>query len=165
MAKITLGGNEAATSGQLPTIGTPAPNFSLVAIDLSEKTLSDYGNHKKILNIFPSVNTGVCATSVRKFNQEASKLNNVKVLCISRDLPFAQDQFCAAEGLENVEMLSDFKTGAFGKTYGLEITESAFAGLHSRAIVVLDENNKVTYTEQVEEIGQEPNYEAALKSL
>lgn len=165
MAKITLGGNEAATSGQLPAIGTQAPNFSLVAIDLSEKTLSDYGNHKKILNIFPSVNTGVCATSVRKFNQEASKLNNVKVLCISRDLPFAQDQFCAAEGLENVEMLSDFKTGAFGKTYGLEITESAFAGLHSRAIVVLDENNKVTYTEQVEEIGQEPNYEAALKAL
>lgn len=165
MAKITLGGNEAATSGQLPAIGTQAPNFSLVAIDLSEKTLSDYGNHKKILNIFPSVNTGVCATSVRKFNQEASKLNNVKVLCISRDLPFAQDQFCAAEGLENVEMLSDFKTGAFGKTYGLEITESAFAGLHSRAIVVLDENNKVTYTEQVEEIGHEPNYEAALKDL
>ena len=118
-----------------------------------------------VLNIFPSIDTGTCAASVRKFNESASQLENTKVLCISRDLPFAQKRFCGAEGLENVESLSDFKNGTFGKDYGLEINDSAFAGLHSRVVIVLDENGYVTYTEQVSEIGDEPNYEAALASL
>lgn len=165
MAKITLGGNPAETLGVLPKTGSKAPDFTLIATNLSEKRLEDFNNHKKLLNVFPSVNTGVCAASVRKFNEEAAKLKNVKVLCISRDLPFAQEQFCGAEGIENVEMLSDFRTGQFGKDYGLEITRSAFQGLHSRVVVILDETNTVIYTEQVPEIGQEPNYEAALKAL
>lgn len=165
MAQITLGGNPAETLGSLPSVGSSAPHFTLTATDLSDRNLSDYDGYRKILNIFPSVDTGVCAASARKFNQEASSLNNTKVLCISRDLPFAQKRFCAAEGIENVEMLSDFKDGSFGKAYNLEVTKSAFQGLHSRAVVVLDENNKVIYTEQVPEIGQEPNYEAALNVL
>ncbi len=165
MAKITLGGNPAETIGALPNVGSKAPNFSLTATDMSSKSLDDYQGHKKLLNIFPSVDTGVCATSARKFNEAASKLDNTKVLCISRDLPFAQNRFCGAEGLENVEMLSDYKTGQFGKEYGLEVTKSAFQGLHSRVVIVLNENNKVIYTEQVPEIGQEPNYEAALNAL
>ena len=118
-----------------------------------------------VLNIFPSIDTGTCAASVRAFNAKASTLENTKVLCISRDLPFAQKRFCGAEGLENVENLSDFKTGSFGKDYGLEIVDSVFAGLHSRVVIVLDENGNVSYTEQVAEIADEPNYEAALTSL
>ncbi|MEL6811184.1 MAG: thiol peroxidase [Bacteroidota bacterium] len=165
MAHITLGGDPAETNGNLPNQGSIAPNFTLTATDLSSKSLSDYGTTRKVLNIFPSVDTGVCAASARKFNEEAAKLDNTKVLCISRDLPFAQARFCAAEGIENVEMLSDFKEGSFGKDYGLEITKSAFTGLHSRVVIVLDENNQVLYTEQVPEIGQEPNYEAALNAL
>ncbi|GHC64595.1 thiol peroxidase [Ulvibacter litoralis] len=165
MANITLGGNPAETIGTLPEINSKAPNFTLTANDLSSKSLSDYDGFRKVLNIFPSVDTGVCATSARKFNEEASTLNNTKVLCISKDLPFAQSRFCASEGLENVEMLSDFKDGSFGKNYGLEISKSAFSGLHSRVVIVLDENNKVLYTEQVPEIGQEPNYDNALKAL
>lgn len=164
MAKITLGGNPAETIGMLPKVGSKAPTFTLTATDLTEKSLEDFAESKKILNIFPSINTGVCATSVRKFNEAASKLKNTIVLCISRDLPFAQQQFCGAEGIENVEMLSDFKTGQFGKDYGLEITRSAFQGLHARVVIVLDENNTVIHAEQVSEIGDEPNYEAALKA-
>jgi len=128
-------------------------------------TLNDFSGSKLVLNIFPSVDTGVCATSVRKFNEQASGLTNTKVLCISRDLPFAQKRFCGAEGLENVVNLSDFRDGAFGKAYGLEITDSIFTGLHSRVVVVLDENGTVLYSEQVPEIGSEPNYEAALAAL
>ena len=165
MASITLGGNPAETCGELPAIGSTAPNFELTAIDLSSKHLSDYSGTKLILNIFPSVDTGVCATSARKFNKEASSLDNTTVICISRDLPFAQARFCSAEGLENVEMLSDFKNGSFGRDYGVEVTKSAFTGLHSRAIVVLDENGKVTHTELVPEIGQEPNYTKAIGAL
>lgn len=165
MAKITLGGNPVITSGDLPKIGTKAKDFELVAIDLSTKTLSDYLGSKLILNIFPSVNTGVCSASVRNFNERASQLNNTKVLCISRDLPFSQDQFCAAEGLKNVIMLSDFKTGAFGKNYGLMMTNGIFDALLSRCVIILDEQGTVIYTEQVPEIGQEPNYEAALQAL
>lgn len=165
MASITLGGNPAETNGTLLTTGSTAPNFELTANDLSTKSLNDYKGKRKVLNIFPSVDTGVCAASSRKFNEEAAKLENTQVLCISRDLPFAQARFCAAEGLENVEMLSDFKDGSFGKTYGLEITKSAFTGLHSRVVLVLDEDNKVLHAEQVPEIGQEPNYEAALNVL
>jgi len=165
MASITLGGNPAETLGSLPSIGTVAPNFTLTAVDLSSKSLSDYDGKRKVLNIFPSVDTGICAASARKFNEEASKLENTSVLCISRDLPFAQNRFCAAEGLENVEMLSDFNEGCFGKDYKLEITKSAFTGLHSRVVIVLNEKNKILFSEQVPEIGQEPNYEAALNAL
>lgn len=165
MANITLGGHPIITSGELPSIGTKVPDFKLVAIDLSTKTLSDFTGTKLVLNIFPSVDTGVCSASVRAFNASASKIENTKVLCISRDLPFRQDQFCAAEGLENVIMLSDFKTGAFGKDYGLLMTNGAFDGLLSRCVIILDKDGRVTYTEQVPEIGQEPDYDAAFRSI
>ena len=165
MASITLGGNPIHTSGELPTVGTKMADFKLINNDLSVVSLSDFAGKKLVLNIFPSIDTGTCATSVRKFNETAANLANTKVLCISRDLPFAQKRFCGAEGLENVVNLSDFQTGAFGKTNGLEITDGPLAGLHSRAIIVLDENGIVTHTEQVGEIADEPNYEAALAAL
>jgi thioredoxin-dependent peroxiredoxin len=165
MASITLGGNPINTTGELPKVGSNSPEFSLVKNDLSIATLADYAGSKLVLNIFPSIDTATCATSVRKFNETASQLSNTKVLCISRDLPFAQKRFCGAEGLENVENLSDFNTGKFGKDYGLEIAESVLAGLHSRVVIVLDENGVVKYAEQVTEIADEPNYEAALASL
>ncbi len=165
MAVITLGGNPIHTSGELPKSGTKAPQFTLVKDDLSVVTLNDFSGSKVIMNIFPSVDTAVCATSVRKFNEQASGLSNTKVLCISRDLPFAQKRFCGAEGLENIINLSDFREGSFGKSYGLEITDSVFTGLHSRAVVVIDENGTVLYSEQVPEIASEPNYEAALAAL
>ena len=165
MANITLGGNPVKTSGSLPSIGSQISDFELVAIDLSTKTLEDFKGSNLVLNIFPSVNTGVCAASVRQFNTETSKLENTKVLCISRDLPFAQNQFCAAEGLENVVMLSDFKTGAFGKTNGLIMINGKFDGLLSRSVIIVDTTGKVIYTEQVPEIGTEPNYKTALAAL
>jgi thioredoxin-dependent peroxiredoxin len=165
MASITLGGNAINTNGNLPEIGLKAPNFQLVKNDLSVASLSDFAGSKVVLNIFPSIDTPTCATSVRTFNADASKLENTKVLCISRDLPFAQKRFCGAEGLENVINLSDFKTGQFGKDYGLEIVDSVLAGLHSRVVIVLDENGVVKYTEQVPEIADEPNYEAALATI
>lgn len=165
MASITLGGNPTTTNGTLPEIGKSAPNFSLIGTDMNVSTLADYKGSKVILNIFPSVDTGVCAASVRHFNEKASTLENTKVLCISRDLPFAQKRFCGSEGLDNVINLSDFVDGSFGKTYGLEITDGAFKGLHSRVIVILDENGTVTYTEQVPEIGHSPNFDAALAAL
>lgn len=165
MAKITLGGAPIETCGSLPKVGGKAPDFTLTVSDLSIKKLSDFEGHKVVLNIFPSVDTGTCATSVRTFNKEAAEMTNTKVVCVSRDLPFAQARFCGAEGIENVSMLSDFKTGQFGKDYGLEIAEGAFEGLHSRCVVVLDENGIVTYTEQVAETGNEPNYKAALEAL
>ena len=165
MATVTLGGNPIKTSGELPKVGTQAPNFQLVKNDLSIATLSDFKGTKLVLNIFPSIDTATCATSVRTFNSEASKLENVKVLCISRDLPFAQKRFCGAEGLENVITLSDFNTGSFGKEYGLEITESVLQGLHSRVVIVLDENGVVKYEEQVPEIADEPNYLHVLEAL
>lgn len=165
MAQITLGGKPAETLGNLPEIGSTAPDFILTTPDLSSKKLSDFNGKRKVLNIFPSVDTGVCSAGVRGFNKRVANLDNTAVLCISRDLPFAQARFCGAEGIENVEMLSDYRTGSFGKDYQLEITKSAFTGLLSRAVIVLDENNKVIYTEQVPEIGQEPNYQAALNAL
>lgn len=165
MATVTLGGTTINTSGTIPAVGAKAPNFELVKDDLSIVTLNDYAGKRVVLNIFPSVDTGTCAASVRKFNEKASALQNTSVLCISRDLPFAQKRFCAAEGLDNVSVLSDFKSGAFGKAYGLEITEGAFSGLHSRVVVVLDENSNVIYAEQVAEIANEPNYDAALAVL
>lgn len=165
MATITLKGNPIQTVGNLPKVGEKAPNFTLAAVDLSRKSLSDFAGKNTILNIFPSVDTGTCATSVRNFNKEAANLENTVVLCISRDLPFAQARFCGAEGIENVVMLSDFATGEFGKNYGLEVANSPIAGLHSRCIVVIDTEGNVTYTEQVAEVVDEPNYESALKAL
>ena len=165
MATITLGGNPIKTSGDLPKTKTKALNFELIKNDLSTTTLSDFLGSRLVLNIFPSVDTGTCAASVRKFNEKASGLLNTKVLCISRDLPFAQKRFCGAEGLENVINLSDFKSGSFGKDYGLEIAEGIFSGLHSRVVIVIDETGSVIYTEQVAEIADEPNYDAALAAL
>lgn len=165
MAQITLGGNPAETIGNIPANGTKAPEFELTTVELGSMKLSDFAGSKLVLNIFPSVNTGVCSASVRAFNAKAAALDNTKVLCISRDLPFAQQQFCAAEGLEDVIMLSDFKTHQFGKDYGLEMSSSIFQGLLSRVVLVVDENGTVVYGEQVPEIGQEPDYEAALNAL
>lgn len=165
MATITLKGNAIQTIGSLPAVGSKAPDATLVATDLQEVTIQSFAGSKIVLNIFPSIDTGVCAASVRAFNKHASSLSNTKVLCISRDLPFAQARFCGAEGLNNVINLSDFKTGSFGKAYGLEITTGALAGLHSRAVIVLNEQGVVVYAEQVPEIAQEPNYDAALKAI
>ncbi|MCF6213568.1 MAG: thiol peroxidase [Flavobacteriaceae bacterium] len=165
MAAITLKGNAFNTSGELPKVGSTAPDFSLTASNLSKSSLADYKGFKVILNIFPSLDTGTCAASVRQFNKEASGLENTKVLCISRDLPFAQARFCGAEGLDNVITLSDFASGQFGKDYGLEITDGPLANLHSRAVIVLDEKGTVVYNEQVPEIVDEPNYQAALKAI
>ena len=165
MSTITLGGNPVHTSGELPKIGTQLADFKLVKNDLSIATLADFSGKRVILNIFPSIDTGTCATSVRKFNETAANLTNTVVLCISRDLPFAQKRFCGAEGIENVVNLSDFKDGSFGKTNGLEITDGVLAGLHSRAVIVIDEKGVILHTEQVQEIANEPNYEAALAVL
>lgn len=165
MAIITLGGTPTNTNGDLPQIGTPAPRVTLSKTDLTLTSLKDYEGSKVILNIFPSVDTGVCATSVRKFNEQASELKNTKVLCISRDLPFAQARFCGAEGLDNVTCLSDFRDGSFGKSFGVEIKDGAFQGLHARAVVVLDEKGIVIYKQLVSEVGQEPNYSEALNHV
>lgn len=164
MSEITLKGNSVHTSGTLPEVGGLLQDFTLVQSDLSEKSLSDYKGKKLILNIFPSIDTGVCATSVRKFNQEAAALANTTVVNVSKDLPFALNRFCAAEGIANVDTLSDFR-GSFGNDYGLVLIDSGLKGLLSRAVIVADENGKIIYTEQVPEIGQEPNYEAALAVL
>lgn len=165
MAHITLGGNPSETIGELPQVGSKAPGFTMSTSDLGRKSLEDFLGYKIVMNIFPSVDTGVCAASIRKFNEEAAQRHDTNVLCISRDLPFAQARFCGAEGIENVHMLSDFMDGSFGMDYGLALISGGFKGLHSRAVVVLDEEGTVLYTEQVPEIGQEPNYEEALKHL
>jgi len=165
MAQITLKGNTLETVGTLPTIQSKAPNFELVATDLSIKSLADFAGKNIILNIFPSVDTGVCATSVREFNKKASSLNNTVVICVSRDLPFAFSRFCGAEGLDQVVSLSDFKTGSFGQAYGVTMKTGPLAGLLSRSIVVINSNGEVVYTEQVPEITQEPNYEKALENI
>ncbi|WP_419211230.1 thiol peroxidase [Maribacter sp. X9] len=165
MASITLKGSSVHTIGSLPTIGEKAPEFELTKNDLSTVKLSDYEGSKVVLNIFPSVDTGTCAQSVRQFNKEAAELDNTIVLCISKDLPFAQARFCGAEGIDNVEMLSDFRDGNFGKTYHADFSDGPLAPLHSRAVVVISENRTVLYTEQVAEITDEPNYKAALEAL
>jgi len=165
MAKLTLHGDNIESIGELPKIGSKARKFSLIKNDLSKAKLKDYKGTRLVLNIFPSIDTGTCATSVREFNKKASNLENTKVLCISRDLPFAQARFCGAEGINNVETLSDFSKGRFGKKYGLTIKNGPLVNLFSRAIVVLDENHKVVYTEQVSEIVDEPNYDKALEAL
>jgi len=165
MAQITLKGNTIQTIGDLPAVGTKAPDFELVKNDLSKASLKDFKGKRVVLNIFPSLDTGTCAASVRQFNKLAAGLENTKVLCISRDLPFAQARFCGTEGIENAITLSDFASGQFGKDYHLLISTGPLANLLSRSVVVLDGNHKVIYTQQVPEIVDEPNYEAALASL
>jgi thioredoxin-dependent peroxiredoxin len=164
MARITFKGQSAHTAGELPAVGSTAQSFTLVRSDLSEAHLESYSGKYKVLNIFPSIDTGTCAASVRKFNQEASSLKNTVVLNISADLPFAQNRFCGAEGIKNCETLSSFRSD-FGTKWGLNLTDTPLKGLLSRAVVVLSPENKVLHTEQVAEIAQEPNYEAALKVL
>ena len=165
MATVTLKGNEIHTSGELPAVGSMAPDFTLTKGDLLSATLQDYGGKKVVLNVFHSIDTGTCANSVRQFNIEAAELDNTVVLCISRDLPFAMNRFCGAEGIDNVETLSDFKDGNFGKTYGLEYIDGPIQGLLSRVVMVIDEEGKVLHTEQVQETVEEPNYKAALEAL
>jgi len=165
MATITLKGNAIETSGSLPAVGSKAPAFTLVKTDLSEVNLQDLQGKSIVLNIFPSIDTGVCAASTRKFNSEASTAENTVVLCVSADLPFAHGRFCEAEGLNDVVPTSVFRNADFGKDYGQTITTGPLAGLLARAIVVIDPEGVVKYTEQVPEIAQEPDYEAALKSI
>lgn len=165
MAKITLGGNPAETNGELPAVGSKAPEFTLTGMDLSDVKSNDFDGKNMVLNVFPSVDTNVCATSVRTFNAEAASLDNTVILNISKDLPFAQKRFCGAEGIENAITLSEFKNNHFSDAYGLRIIGGAFDGLHSRVIVVIDTEGNIKYTEQVPEIGQEPNYKAALAAL
>ncbi len=165
MAQVTLRGNPVQVNGELPQAGQKAPAFSLVGADLSDVTLSSLAGKRKVLNIFPSVDTPTCATSVRKFNAETSKLANTVVLCISADLPFAQARFCGAEGLANVVNLSTMRGAEFLKDYGVAIANGPLAGVAARAVVVLDENDKVLHSELVAEIGSEPNYEAAVAVL
>lgn len=164
MAKITLGGNPVNTIGELPEIGSQAPDFKLRTTDLKNVTLADFKGNKIILNIFPSLDTGTCAASVRKFNQEATQYNNATVLCISKDLPFAHQRFCTAEGIENVTNLSDI-SGQFGLDYGVTFADGPIEGLLSRSIVVIGNDGKIMYTEQIAETSEEPNYQAALKAL
>ena len=165
MAEITLQGNPINTNGELPAVGSAAPDFNLVAGDLSDKTLESFAGRKKLLNIVPSLDTGVCAASARKFNESFSSRDDAVALVISADLPFASGRFCSSEGLENVVSLSMMRSKNFAKDYGQLIVDGPLAGLSARAVVVLDADNKVVYTEQVPEIGQEPDYDAAMKAL
>lgn len=165
MAKIELKGNPTETIGELPQIGTKAIDFTLVKNDLSRVSLADFSNSKLILNIFPSLDTGTCAASVRRFNKVASELEDTKVLCISRDLPFAQARFCGAEGLKNVITLSDFEDGSFGNNYGLKIITGPMKGLLSRVVIIVDDKEIITYTQQVAEITDEPDYDDVLRNM
>lgn len=165
MATIQFKGNPISTIGSLPKVGEQLKDFDLIANNLSHVTLKQYIGKKLVLNIFPSLDTGVCAASVRNFNKAAAGLKDTQVLCISRDLPFAQSRFCGTEGIDNAITLSDFATGKFGQDYGLEMTSGPLAHLHSRVVIVADATGKIVYTEQVPEITQEPNYEAALAAI
>ena len=161
---ITLGGKPIHTVGTLPAVGTDVKSFTLTGVDLADKSLSDFKGKYVIMNIFPSVNTGVCSKSVRKFNQDAAGLPNTTVLCISKDLPFAQKAFCGAEGINNVVMLSDFRSD-FGNSYGVQIADGPMKGLLSRAVIVVNPEGKIVYEQQVPEIGQEPDYTAAIAAI
>lgn len=165
MSQITFRGNTVHTKDSLPAVGSTAPDFSLTGGDLSQKSLADFKGKRVVMNIFPSLDTGTCAASVRAFNEKASALENTVVLCISRDLPFAQARFCAAEGLENVITLSEYKNSNFSDTYGVKFVDGPLEGLLSRSVVVVDEEGKVAYTEQVAETVNEPNYDAAIAVL
>ncbi|MDX9800214.1 MAG: thiol peroxidase [Spirochaetia bacterium] len=165
MAVISLKGNKVNTSGSLPASGTKAPDFTLTGSDLGDVKLSDFKGKTVVLNIFPSIDTSVCAASVRKFNEIAGTKKGAAVLCISRDLPFAHERFCSAEGLKNVTTLSEMKALSFGEKYGLRIADGPLQGLLARAVVVIDPEGKVKYTQLVPEITTEPDYDSALKVL
>ncbi|KPX35051.1 putative thiol peroxidase [Pseudomonas coronafaciens pv. garcae] len=165
MAQVTLKGGAVQVNGNLPEVGSKAPAFTLVGAGLADKTLADFAGKRKVLNIFPSVDTPTCATSVRKFNASANDLNNTVVLCISADLPFAQARFCGSEGLDNVHNLSSFRSADFSQHYGVAIADGPLKGLTVRAVVVLDENDNVLHSELVSEIAEEPGYDAALAVL
>ncbi len=165
MALTKLGPNDAHTIDNLPAIGSTAPDFTLTANDMSDVSFSQFAGKTVVLNIFPSIDTRVCATSVREFNKRVVSFDNAVILCISKDLPFAQKRFCGAEGIDKAITLSDFRSRGFGKDYGVELVDSAFAGLLARAVVVIDPHGTIKYTQLVPVIGEEPNYEAALKSI
>lgn len=165
MAHITLGDTPVTTTGELPAIGTNAPEFKVTKTDLTDATLNDFSGKNIILNIFPSIGTGVCSASVRKFNELAAGKENTVVICISRDLPFAHTQFCEAEGIDNVIPASEYKDNGFSDNYKVKMLNGKFEGLLSRCVVVVDPGGKVVYTEQVPTIGQEPDYESALASI
>lgn len=165
MSQILFKGITVNTAGSLPAVGSKAPEFSLTAADLSQKSLSDFSGKRIVLNIFPSIDTGTCAMSVRTFNEKVAALENTVVLCISKDLPFAQGRFCAAEGIENVVTLSEYKDNGFSEAYGVRFSDGPLQGLLSRAVVVVDETGNVCYTEQVAETTNEPNYDAAIAAL
>jgi thiol peroxidase len=165
MAKITLKGNPVQTIGELPAVGSKAPDFTLVKADLSDVRLAEFKGKKVILNIFPSLDTATCAMSVRRFNTEAAALEDTVVLCISADLPFAAGRFCTTEGIKNVETASNFRNTTFGKDYGVEILDSPLAGLLSRSVVVVDKEGTVVYTQQVAETTEEPDYEPVLAAI
>jgi len=165
MAQLTFKGNPIQIAGEPPKVGDKAKDFTLVKGDLSRVSLKDFKGERLVLNVFLSLDTGTCAASVRNFNKAAANLENTKVLCISKDLPFAQSRFCEAEGIENVIMLSDFATGQFGKDYGIAITNEPLEGLLSRTVIIIDEEGTVSYVQQVTENSHEPDYEDVLKVL
>lgn len=165
MAQITLGGNPVETVGDLPKVGSPAPDFKVTKTDLTDTTLSDFHGKNIVLNIFPSIGTGVCSAAVRKFNELAAGLVNTVVICISRDLPFAHQSFCEAEGIENVIPTSEYKDNGFSDNYHVKMLDGKFEGLFSRSIVVIDSEGTVIYSEQVPEIAQEPDYDKAIAAL
>ncbi|MCK6616885.1 MAG: thiol peroxidase [Cyclobacteriaceae bacterium] len=165
MAQTKLGENVVNTIGNLPAVGTAAPTFTLTGNDMKDITLNQFAGKNVVLNIFPSIDTGVCATSVREFNKRAASLTDTTVLCVSKDLPFAMKRFCGAEGINNVITATDFRGRGFSKDYGVELVDGNFAGLCARAVVVIDKQGKIKYTELVPAIGQEPNYDAALAAL
>jgi thiol peroxidase len=165
MALTKLGPNDANTVGDLPSIGSSAVDFTLTGTNMKDVSLKDFAGKNVVLNIFPSVDTSTCASSVREFNKRVASIDNTVVLCISKDLPFAQKRFCGAEGIDRAVTLSDFRDRGFGKNYGVELVDGGFAGLLARAVVVIDSTGKVKYTELVPQIGQEPNYEAALMAI
>lgn len=165
MATVTLKGQAFNTNGNLPLVGQKAPDFSLRKVDLTSTSLKDYEGFNVILNIFPSIDTSTCAASVRQFNERAANLENTKVICVSRDLPFAQKRFCGAEGIENVQTASDFATGEFGRSYGLELLDGPLHALHARAVVVIGADGIVKHAELVPEIANEPDYDSAINAL
>ena len=165
MAQLTFKGNPIQIAGEPPKVGDKAKDFTLVKGDLSRVSLKDFKGERLVLNVFLSLDTGTCAASVRNFNKAAANLENTKVLCISKDLPFAQSRFCEAEGIENVIMLSDFATGQFGEDYGIAITNEPLQGLLSRTVIIIDKEGTVSYVQQVTENSHEPDYEDVLKVL
>ena len=165
MALTKLGSADANTIGDLPSVGSIAPSFVLSGNDMKDVPSSQFAGKKIVLNIFPSIDTSTCATSVREFNKRVASVDNTVILCISKDLPFAQKRFCGAEGIDRAITLSDFRGKGFGKAYGVELLDSNFAGLFARAVVEIDEDGKIKHTELVPKIGQEPNYDAALSAI